>query len=143
MLVSGCSMGFMLCLVNIGSVALQTRINVFGNNTIVAHTAARKLTSFFMLPFPVLAITMTIYCSQNLNAREVDKIKKGIYSSLKIAFAWCGIVVVIAYTIVPTLVYGVTGTRTKEILDTASLYLRVDTSFYVMVAVVIIIQNVL
>ena len=56
-------MGFMLCLVNIGSVALQTRINVFGNNTIVAHTAARKLTSFFMRPFPVLATAMATYYS--------------------------------------------------------------------------------
>lgn len=62
---------------------------------------------------------------------------------MKIAFAWCGIVVVIAYTIVPTLVYGVTGTHKKEILDIASLYLRIDTSFYVVVAVVIIIRNVL
>lgn len=143
MLVSGCSMGFMSCLVSIGSVALQTRINVFGNNTIVAHTAARELTSFFMLPFPVLATAMATYCSQNLGAGEMDRIKKGIRSSLGIAFVWCWVVVVITYTIVPTLVYGVTGTRTKEILDTASLYLRVDTSFYVVVAVVIIIWNVL
>lgn len=137
----GCSMGLMSCFINIGSVALQTRINTFGNNTIVAHTAARRLTGFFMLPFTVLSTSMTTYCSQNLGAGKVDRIKKGIRSSLMIAFVWCAAVVLITYTLASPLVYLITGTHTKEIIDTTSLYLRVDTLLYVVVAVVIITRN--
>ncbi len=47
---SGFSMGMMMSLVFFGTLALQTAINTFGTNIIVAHTASRKLTEFFMLP---------------------------------------------------------------------------------------------
>lgn len=137
----GFSMGLMICFINIGSVALQTRINTFGDNIIVAHTAARKLSDFFMLPFSVLASAMATYCGQNLGAGEIKRIKQGIRSGLFIAFLWCAIVILITYTIVPYLIYLVTGTHTKEIIDTASLYLRVDTLLYVITAVIIIVRN--
>lgn len=137
----GFSMGLMICFINIGSVALQTRINTFGDNIIVAHTAARKLSDFFMLPFTVLASAMATYCGQNLGAGEIKRIKQGIRSGLFLAFLWCGIVILITYTIVPYLIYLITGSQTKEIIDTASLYLRVDTLLYVITAVIIIIRN--
>ena len=39
-------MGFMSSLVNIGSLTLQTAINKPGQDIIVAHTAARKISRF-------------------------------------------------------------------------------------------------
>ena len=48
-------MGFMVSFVQMGTVALQTSINTFGTNTIVAHTAARKASSIFMLPWSAAA----------------------------------------------------------------------------------------
>ena len=53
LLTCGISMGLMASLVSFGTVSLQSAINTFGTNIIVAHTAARKLTSFFMMPFAV------------------------------------------------------------------------------------------
>ncbi len=137
----GFSMGLMICFINVGSVALQTQINTFGDNIIVAHTAARKLSDFFMLPFTVLATAMATYCGQNLGAGKLDRIRQGIRGGLCLAFAWCGIVILITYTIVPFLVQLVTGTQEKEIIDTASLYLRVDTLLYFVTAVIIIVRN--
>ena len=40
-------MGMMMSLVYFGTLALQIAINTLGTNTIVAHTAARKITEFF------------------------------------------------------------------------------------------------
>lgn len=40
---TGCSMGFMSSLVSIGSVTLQSAINSFGQDIILAHTTARRL----------------------------------------------------------------------------------------------------
>lgn len=67
----GCSMGFMSSLINIGSVALQGAINSLNNaNYIVAHTAARKISEFFMLPFTVFGTTMATFCGQNMGAKN-------------------------------------------------------------------------
>ena len=83
---TGLSMGFMISFVSIGSLALQTSINTFGTNTIVAHTAARKATSIFMLPFSVLGTTLATYCGQNLGAGKYSRIKKGIRDTVLITF---------------------------------------------------------
>ena len=71
-------MALMMSLVFFGTLVLQTAINTFGTNTIVAHTAARKITEFFMLPFSVFGITMATYCGQNKGAGKFKRIKEGI-----------------------------------------------------------------
>lgn len=76
MLGSGLSMGFMSSLVNIGSLTLQTAINKLGQDIIVAHTAARKISEIFMTMFSVFGQTMATYCGQNLGAGRIDRVKK-------------------------------------------------------------------
>lgn len=61
MLATGMSMGFMSSLVNIGSLTLQTAINKLGQEIIVAHTAARKITEIYMIMFSVFGQTMATF----------------------------------------------------------------------------------
>lgn len=138
---TGVSMGFMVSFVNLGTLALQTSINTFGTNIIVAHTAARKATSIFMLPFSVLGTTLATYCGQNLGAGKFSRIKAGIRDTVLLTFGWCVCVIVMAYTISPQLVKLITSTSEKEIMDTASLYLKVNTSFYFVPAVICLFRN--
>lgn len=140
-LASGFSMGFMSSLVSLGTVALQSAINTFGTNIIVAHTAARKLTEMFMLPFAVIGMTMTTFCGQNLGAGEIGRIKQGIRTALFLVWGWCALVVVVTYTIAPYLIQAVTATKEPEIIQTATLYLRVDTLLYFVTAVITTLRN--
>lgn len=141
MLVSGMSMGFMQSLVSLGTVSLQSAINTFGTNTIVAHTAARKVTEIFMLPFGVLGMTMTTYCGQNLGAGKIDRIKQGIKDAMVISWAWCILVIIASNTIAPTLIKMITASNEPEIINTATLYLRVDTTLYFVTAVITVFRN--
>ena len=141
MLASGMSMGFMQSLVSLGTVSLQSAINTFGTNTIVAHTAARKITELFMLPFAVFGMTMTTYCGQNLGAGRIDRIKQGIKTALYITWGWCVLVIIASYTIAPVLIKLVTATKEQEIIETAVLYLRVDTLLYFVTAVITVFRN--
>ena len=76
---SGLSMAAMMSLVFFGTLSLQCAINTFGQDIIVAHTAARKITEFFMLPFSVMGVTMANYCGQNTGAGRMDRIR-GAYA---------------------------------------------------------------
>ena len=143
LLTSGLSMGFMQSLVSLGTVSLQSAINTFGTNIIVAHSAARKITELFMLPFSVLGMTMTTYCGQNLGAGRIDRIKQGIRDALLMAWGWCVLVVLASYTIAPFLVQAVTAATEEEVIFTASLYLRVDTVLYFVTAVITVFRNAL
>ncbi len=141
LMASGMSMGFMQSLVSLGTVSLQSAINTFGTNTIVAHTAARKVTELFMLPFSVLGMTMTTFCGQNLGAGMIDRIKDGIKKAVLLAWGWCVLVIIMSYTIAPFLIRMVTATGETEVINTASLYLRVDTLLYFVTAVIAIYRN--
>lgn len=143
LMTSGLSMGLMNSLVSLGTVALQGAINTLGTNTIVAHTGARKITEIFMLPFSVMGMTMATYCSQNLGANKTNRIKKGLKSVTLATWAWCVLVVIASYTISPYLVQLVTATKIQEVIDTAALYLRIDTLFYMVPAVISIFRNAL
>lgn len=136
MLSTGASMSFMISFVHIGTVALQTSINTFGTNIIVAHTAARKASSIFMLPFSVFGTTLATYCSQNFGAGEYKRIKSGIKYSVLITFVWCIAVIIIANTISPVIINAITATKEPEVIETATLYLRINTALYFIPAVI-------
>lgn len=141
LLSSGFSMSFMISFVHIGTVALQTSINTFGSNIIIAHTAARKVTSMFMMSFSVLGSTLATYCGQNLGAGEYMRIKKGIRDTVLVTFGWCIAVIIAAFTISPKLIQLITATDTPEIINTASFYLKVNTTFYFVPAVICLFRN--
>lgn len=137
----GLSMGFMGCLVNIGTVALQTGINTLGNDIIVAHTAARKLTELFMLAFGVIGTTMATYAGQNFGAGRINRVKEGVRAALMIVFIWCGIVLVCSYTIAPMLIRLVTGTKSETVVSAAWSYLKFDTLLYWVTAIIVVLRN--
>lgn len=140
---TGFSMGFMLSLINIGSVALQTCINSFGENIIIAHTAARKITDVFMLPFTVFGTTMATYCGQNLGAGEYARIRQGVKIVLLITWVWCVMVIIVSYTAAPFLIRMVTGNSDREVIETAQLYLKIDTLLYFVCTLICILRNVM
>ncbi|MCR5743253.1 MAG: MATE family efflux transporter [Lachnospiraceae bacterium] len=137
----GLSMGFMNCLVNIGSVSLQSGINNLGQEYIVAQTAARKLTEVYMMMFSVLGQTMASYCSQNFGAGLKDRIREGLKQALIIGFIWCGLVVLCTYLTGDILIRLVCGDISKTSIDAAVLYLKVDTVLYWVTMIICILRN--
>ena len=137
----GVSMGFMSSFVSMGTLALQTTINTFGNHIIVAHTGARKVSSIFMLPFGVFGTTLATYCGQNLGAGKYSRLKTGIRDTVLVTFAWCVGVIIVAYTMSPALIRLITATNEPEIISTASFYLKVNTAFYFIPSVICLFRN--
>ncbi len=141
LLTTGMSMAFMSAFVQMGTFALQSSINTFGTNIIVAHTAARKVSSIFMMPWGVLGTTLATYCGQNLGAGKISRIKKGMKDTLFFTWGWCVLVVLVAYTLSPVLVRMITASAEPEIIDTAELYLKVNTAFYFVPSVICLFRN--
>ncbi len=141
LIATGSSMGFMVAFVNLGTLALQITINTFNQDIIVAHTAARKATNIFMLPFSVLGTTLATFFGQNLGAGKYSRIKTGLRDTLLLTFIWCAGVALVAYTLSGPLVHMITASDNEVILSTASLYLKVNTSFYFVTAIICLFRN--
>ena len=141
LLSTGISMSFMMSFVQFGTLTLQTSINTFGINTIVAHSAARKVTSIYFMPSSVLGTTLSTYCGQNLGAGKYSRIKKGLWHTLFLTWGWCIIILIITYTIAPFLISLITASAEAEIVDTATLYLRVNSLFYFVPVAISLLRN--
>lgn len=137
----GLSMGLMNSLVAFGTVALQSAINTLGTNIIVAHTAARKLTSLFMMPFGVMGMTMSAYCAQNYGAKKYSRIRKGVFEAVKFCWIWCAALFIVIYTVVSPVLRLITSTDVPEIIDTATIYLRINCILYFVTAVISVFRN--
>ncbi len=140
---SGLSMAAMMSLVFFGTLSLQCAINTFGQDIIVAHTAARKITEFCMLPFSVMGVTMANYCGQNTGAGCTDRIRTGIRHALFLTWVWAVGMILLSWTVSPKLASMVTGSQNEAVLATASLYLKVNTLFYFAPAAISILRNAL
>ena len=121
---------------SIGSLTLQTAINRLGQDIIVAHTAARKISEIFMVMFTVFGQTMATFCGQNIGAGEVARVKKGIKLAIFYTCIWCTMAIIASYTIGPWLVKLVTGTNNPIVIKNATNYL-----FYYVTAVICIVRN--
>lgn len=140
---TGLSMGLMLSVVSIGTVVLQNAINDFGTTTIAAHTAARKISEILMLPISTLGVTAATFSSQNFGAKKPDRIKKGLKIVIIVSWGWSTLCVLAAYTIVPLVISGITGTSQIEVINIAARYLRIDTPFYYVLGILIIVRSAL
>ncbi len=138
---SGFSMGFMTSLVNIGTLTLQTSINKLGQDIIIAHTAARKISEIFMIMFSVFGQTMATYCGQNLGAGKTDRIRRGIWLAILYTCIWSVLTMIASYTIGARLVNLVTGSRNEIVVKNATDYLKFDTLFYFVTAVICVVRN--
>jgi putative MATE family efflux protein len=140
---SGLSMGFMLSLVSIGSVALQSAINSFGKEIITAHMAARKVSEIYMMPLGTLATASATFVSQNYGAKKYERINIGLKKTVTMGAIWSTIVVITAFAFGPYMIKFLTGTNDTLIIDTAVKYLRINTPFYYVLAVLLIYRSTL
>lgn len=138
---NGLSMGLMSCLMNFGTLILQTGVNQLGQTIIVAHTAARKVFEIFGLPISVLGSSMATYCGQNYGAKKYDRIRVGMKSVLGIGFILSVIILILSFTVSPHLIGFVASTKETEILYWGSMYLKCNMIFEFVCVVIVILRN--
>ena len=141
MLSAGLSMGLENNLVNLAKQALQTSINRLGRDNIVPQTAARKITEMFMIMFGVFGQTMAIFCGQNAGAGRMDRVRQGISLAVLYTCIWSVMTVIFSFTIGKQLIYLVTGSHNETVILNATNYLKFDTLFYFVTAVISVLRN--
>lgn len=82
----GLPMGFQFSITAIGSMVMQAANNGLGSIYVSAFTAAMRIKQFLLCPFDAIGTAASVFCSQNLGARQADRIKKG---ALEATIAGC------------------------------------------------------
>lgn len=137
----GLSMGLMYVAVSIGSVALQGAVNSLGEDTIAAHTAARKIDDIFMLPLGTLSSAASTFASQNLGAGKLNRIKKGINKTIGIAMGWSLVSTVVCYCFGSKMLGALTGSDSAFVINTAFQYVKINIPFFVILSVLLVLRS--
>lgn len=141
LLLTGFSMGLMLVVVSIGSVALQSAVNSLGEQIIAAHTAARKIDEIFMMPLGTLATAAATFASQNFGAGKYDRVYKGIKDAVLIAIGWSACAILIVFAIGKYMVKWLTGTSDAEIISNALMYMKINIVFFLVLSILLVLRS--
>ena len=84
----GVPMGLQYSITAIGSVILQSAVNVLGSVYVASSATALKVTMFFCCPFDALGSTAATYGGQNMGAKKPDRINAGLRWCVVIGFSY-------------------------------------------------------
>jgi putative MATE family efflux protein len=134
----GLSMGFMMSIVTLGSVALQRAINGLGYLVIAGHIAARKINSFCMMPMNTIAIALSTFVSQNKGANQLSRIRKAVRYGNFMVVIWGAFISIVLMFSSPVLIRLLSGSNERIIIENGARYLRINSPFYTVLGMLFI-----
>jgi len=136
LLYMGLPMGMQYSITAIGAVILQTAVNGLGSNAVAATTTGCKIACFFLVLFDALGSTMATYSGQNMGAKRLDRVSKGLFIACTIG---------VIYSIFAGAFLAIFGDRfallfmdasETEIIANVSVYLKIESGFYILLTLV-------
>ena len=138
---NGLPMALQFSITAIGSVMLQSCVNGLGADAIAAVTIGGKTQLMIVLPSETIGITMATYCGQNLGAKKLDRIKKGIGSGFILAAIYSVIGMCVARFLGPYIsLLFISGSETS-VITLAQQYINAGSYFYIILSVLFLLRN--
>ena len=134
-------MALQFSITGVGSVMLQSCVNELGSGIIAAITIAGKTQLILVLPAETIGLTMATYCGQNLGAKRLDRITRGMKNSTFMAFIYAAVAMLINRFLTRyMLMLFVKGTETA-VLQYGTRYLHTAMWFYPILVVIFVLRN--
>lgn len=135
----GVPMGLQCSITAIGSVIMQSAVNVLGSTAVAAVTAAGKTMNLLTAPLESIGTAMATYSGQNLGAARMDRVRKGVYSALMIATVYAiASLVILHFCDVAVMGLFLDTTTEVEIVEMGREYLFWNSVFFVPLGALIV-----
>jgi len=136
LLYMGLPMGLQYSITAIGAVFLQTAVNGLGSMYVAAMTSGVRIVCFFFTMFDALGSTMTTYGGQNVGARKLERVKKGLGCACLIGSIYAIFAFAILYLSGPALALLFVDASETELIANIAKYLVLESMFYIPLALV-------
>lgn len=132
----GIPMGLQYSITGIGSVILQTAVNGLGSIYVASMTAGSKINVFLACPFDALGQTMAPYAGQNIGARKLDRVGKGLRAACIIGFIVSGLMVIVVKLFGDQLTMLFLDEKDPVIMQNSTQFLIIVSAFYCLLTLV-------
>ncbi|MCQ2468127.1 MAG: MATE family efflux transporter [Clostridia bacterium] len=140
---SGISFALMFTIVHIGSFFLQQAINGLGDDVIAAHTTARKIDSFYMMPTTTISSAMATFSGQNHGAKQHSRIIEGLKKSMLAACVINTFLIISIFVFGNQISFAISGSENATIIGLCTKYLQWNIPFFFVLAVLCIARTTL
>ena len=134
----GIPMGLQCSITAIGSVVLQGAVNGLGSDIVAAQTAGSKAAQFLSVPLESIGTAMTTYTSQNMGAKDLDRVDRGVHTALGIGCVYSVASFLILRVLDKALIGLFLEPGETAIMANAQSFIFWNSVFYIPLAVLII-----
>ena len=141
----GLPSGIQQTFVGVGAMALMSIVSTFGVGVLAAYSAASRVDMFVSMPAMNLAAALSTFVGQNLGAGKLDRIKRGLRSTIIYSTILCLILSLIVYLFGDSMMALFTDSGSpyqEEIISVGHRYLIILSLFYVVFSTMFIYSGV-
>ena len=137
----GVPMGLQFSITAIGSVMLQSSVNVLGTMYVTATTAANKVSIFLSCPLEAMGSTMATYGGQNVGAKKWERLGQGLRSCCLLGGIYCLFTLGLVLLVGDKLVMLFLDEASLPLVPLSLQLLRTLVFCYVLLAIIHIFRN--
>ena len=125
----------------IGTMMVQTALNLLGSTQVAAFTAANKIEQIVTQAYVAMGTTMATYCAQNIGAGKIKRIRQGFRSITIMGSIYSVVVAAIIMTVGKYMTYLFLSGDLTEIMHSVDIYLKCVGTFFIPLTVVNVYRN--
>jgi len=137
----GVPMGAQFSITAIGTIMVQGAVNSLGTDAVAAVAAGSKVHALVAAPLESVGATMATYCGQNLGAKKLERIRKGVVSITAVSFAYCAMALAFNHWLGAAVASFFIDGADAAILADVHRYLVYNGAAYPMLAIVFVFRN--
>lgn len=143
LLAVGIPMGLQFSITAIGSMILQSSVNLLGSIYIASYAACCKIQAMLVQVAVALGSAIANFVGQNYGAGKMDRVRRGVRISLEWSSAFNLITMILAYEFCPSLVVYFAEDTTSELVEVAREFFRISLWCYIPLGAIFIYRNAL
>ena len=137
----GIPMGLQYSITAIGTMMVQTALNMLGSYAVAAFTAGSKIEQIFTQAYVAQGTASATYNAQNIGAGRLDRVKKGFHASHMIGIGYSIVVGAILFTVGKYFAYLFISDNISEVLPMVDTYVKCVAVFFVPLYFVNVLRN--
>lgn len=137
----GIPMALQYSITAIGTMMVQSALNILGSTQVAAFTAASKIEQVVTQAYVAMGTTMATYGAQNMGAGDVSRIRKGFKSCTILGIIYSFAAAALVMTVGKYMTYLFVSDDAALIMDPVDIYLKCVGIFFIPLAIVNIYRN--
>lgn len=127
---NGVPMGLQFSITGIGIIMLQSANNALGTTCVAAFTASMRIKYLFTCVFENIGVAMATYCGQNLGARRMDRVTKGVKDAITLMLIYFVFTFAVIYPFADWMMRLFVDSGEAEVMGRAAQFMRIANYFY-------------